>query len=218
MHERFTDHARKVMQLANQEAQRMNHEYIGTEHILLALLKEMSGVAGLVLTNLKLDIGKCRAEVLKLLKHGPEMVTMGKLPQTPRAKKAMEFAIEESRAMEHSHVGTEHILLGLARERDGVAAQVLNNFGMPLELLRKAVRDVMETGKGIPEREMVVVTGLIAEMSNANTARLVNLATQAALRLELVGGDVNIALAKEIRAAIGVFTLMVQTHEIEWEQ
>ena len=97
MFERFTDRARKVMALANQEAQRFNHEFIGTEHILLGLVKEGSGVGATVLKNLDVDIKKLRLEVEKLVKSGPDMVTMGKLPQTPRAKKVIEYAIEEAR-------------------------------------------------------------------------------------------------------------------------
>src|SRR5215469_3888241 len=96
-YERFTDRARKVMQLANQEAQRFNHEYIGTEHLLLGLIKEGSGVAAHVLNYLDIDLRKVRLEVEKLVASGPEMVTMGKLPHTPRAKKAVEYAIEEAR-------------------------------------------------------------------------------------------------------------------------
>jgi len=97
MYERFTDRARKVMQLANQEAQRFNHEYIGTEHILLGLVKEGSGVAANVLKNLDIDLRKIRLEVEKLVQSGPEMVTIGKLPQTPRAKKVIEYSMEEAR-------------------------------------------------------------------------------------------------------------------------
>jgi ATP-dependent Clp protease ATP-binding subunit ClpC len=129
MFERFTDRARKVMALANQEAQRFNHEYIGTEHILLGLVKEGSGVGANVLKNLDVDLRKVRLEVEKLVKSGPDMVTMGKLPQTPRAKKVIEYAIEEARNLNHNYVGTEHLLLGLLREHDGVAAQVLMNLG-----------------------------------------------------------------------------------------
>jgi ATP-dependent Clp protease ATP-binding subunit ClpA len=124
----FTDRARKVMALANQEAQRFNHEYIGTEHILLGLVKEGSGVGANVLKNLDVDLRKVRLEVEKLVKSGPDMVTMGKLPQTPRAKKVIEYAIEEARNLNHNYVGTEHLLLGLLREHDGVAAQVLMNL------------------------------------------------------------------------------------------
>ncbi|MEO1129037.1 MAG: ATP-dependent Clp protease ATP-binding subunit [Planctomycetota bacterium] len=143
MFERFTDRARKVMALANQEAQRFNHEYIGTEHILLGLVKEGSGVGANVLKNLDVDLRKVRLEVEKLVHSGPEMVTMGKLPQTPRAKKVIEYAIEEARNLNHNYVGTEHLLLGLLREHDGVAAQVLMNLGLKLEEVREEVLNLL---------------------------------------------------------------------------
>ncbi|MEQ8768983.1 MAG: ATP-dependent Clp protease ATP-binding subunit [Phycisphaerales bacterium] len=146
MFERFTDRARKVMALANQEAQRFNHEYIGTEHILLGLVKEGSGVGANVLKNLEVDLRKVRLEVEKLVKAGPEMVTMGKLPQTPRAKKVIEYAIEEARNLNHNYVGTEHLLLGLLREHDGVAAQVLMNLGLKLEEVREEVLNLLGAG------------------------------------------------------------------------
>ena len=146
MYERFTDRARKVMQLANQEAQRFNHEYIGTEHILLGLVKEGSGVAANVLKNLEVDLRKIRLEVEKLVQSGPEMVTVGKLPQTPRAKKVIEYSMEEARNLNHSYVGTEHILLGLLREQEGVAAQVLMNLGLKLEDVREEVLNLLGHG------------------------------------------------------------------------
>ncbi len=146
MFERFTDRARKVMALANQEAQRFNHEYIGTEHILLGLVKEGSGVGANVLKNLDVDLRKVRLEVEKLVKAGPEMVTMGKLPQTPRAKKVIEYAIEEARNLNHNYVGTEHLLLGLLREHDGVAAQVLMNLELKLEEVREEVLNLLGAG------------------------------------------------------------------------
>ncbi|HUO07620.1 MAG TPA: ATP-dependent Clp protease ATP-binding subunit [Phycisphaerae bacterium] len=146
MFERFTDRARKVMALANQEAQRFNHEYIGTEHILLGLVKEGSGVGATVLKNLDIDLRKVRLEVEKLVKSGPDMVTMGKLPQTPRAKKVIEYAIEEARNLGHNYVGTEHLLLGLLREKDGVAAQVLMNLGLKLEEVREEVLNLLGAG------------------------------------------------------------------------
>ena len=149
MFERFTDRARKVMALANQEAQRFNHEYIGTEHILLGLVKEGSGVGATVLKNLEVDIKKLRLEVEKLVKSGPDMVTMGKLPQTPRAKKVIEYAIEEARSLNHNYVGTEHILLGLLRESEGIAAQVLMNLGLKLEDVRQEVLNLL--GAGVDE-------------------------------------------------------------------
>jgi ATP-dependent Clp protease ATP-binding subunit ClpC len=143
MYEHFTDRARKVMQLANQEAQRYNHEYIGTEHILLGLVKEGSGVAVNVLKNLDIDLRKVRLEVEKLVQSGPDMVSMGKLPQTPRTKKVVEYAIEEARNLNHNYAGTEHLLLGLIREEEGVAAQVLMNLGLKLSDLRAELLNLL---------------------------------------------------------------------------
>jgi thiamine-phosphate diphosphorylase len=146
MYERFTDRARKIMQLANQEAQRFNHEYIGTEHILLGLIKEGSGVGANVLKNLDVDLRKVRMEVEKLVQSGPDKVTTGKLPQTPRAKKVIEYSMEEARNLNHNYVGTEHILLGLLREQEGVAAQVLVNLGLKLEGVREEVLNLLGHG------------------------------------------------------------------------
>ena len=146
MFERFTERARKVMALANQEAQRFNHEYIGTEHVLLGLVKEGTGVGANVLKNLGVELHKVRMEVEKLVKAGPDMVTMGKLPQTPRTKKVIEYSIEEARNLNHNYVGTEHILLGLLREHDGVAAQVLVNLGLKLEEVREEVLNLLGAG------------------------------------------------------------------------
>lgn len=151
MFERFTDRARKVMQLANQEAQRFNHEYIGTEHILLGLVKEGSGVAANVLKNLDVDLRKIRLEVEKIVQTGPDMVTMGKLPQTPRAKKVIEFAMDEAKNLNHNYVGTEHLLLGLLREHEGVAAQVLMNLSLKLEEVRDEVLNLLGHGMDAPE-------------------------------------------------------------------
>ena len=134
------------MALANQEAQRFNHEYIGTEHILLGLVKEGSGVGANVLKNLGVDLAKVRMEVEKLVKAGPDMVTMGKLPQTPRAKKVVEYAIEEARNLTHNYVGTEHLLLGLLREHDGMAATVLTNLGLKLDEVRDEVLTLLGAG------------------------------------------------------------------------
>lgn len=146
MYERFTDRARKVMQLANQEAQRFNHEYVGTEHILLALIKEGSGLAAAVCKNLDLDLRRVRLKVEELVQAGPDMVTMGKLPQTPRAKRVMEYAMEEARSLGHNHVGTEHILLGLIREGEGVAATVLKHFGIGVEIIREECLNLLGHG------------------------------------------------------------------------
>src|SRR5438874_11526432 len=132
MYERFTDGARKVMQLANQEAQRLKHEYIGTEHILLGLVRAEPGVGVNVLKNLNIDLRTIRTDIERIIQAGPDIIAAGKLPQTPRAKKVIEFAIEESRALKHNYVGSEHLLLGLIREEEGVASQVLRNRGLTL--------------------------------------------------------------------------------------
>jgi ATP-dependent Clp protease ATP-binding subunit ClpC len=149
MFERFTDRARKVMALANQEAQLFNHEFIGTEHILLGLVKEGSGVAATVLKNMDIDLKKLRLAVEKMVHSGPDMVTMGKLPQTPKARKVIEYAIDEARALNHNYIGTEHLLLGLLRETDGIAAQVLMSLGVKLDDVREEVLNLL--GAGIDE-------------------------------------------------------------------
>jgi ATP-dependent Clp protease ATP-binding subunit ClpA len=149
MYERFTDRARRVMQLANQEAQRCNHEFIGTEHILLGLIGEGSGVAAHVLKSLNIDLHTIRQEVVKIVRPGPERVTTGKLPQTPRAKKVIEFAIEEARGLNHNYVGTEHVLLGLLREEEGVSAQVLVNLGLTLQAVRDEVLQTVGQPKSV---------------------------------------------------------------------
>ena len=146
MYERFTDRARKVMKLANSEAQRFNHEYIGTEHVLLGLIQEGSGVAANVLKNLGVDLQKVRLEVEKLVQSGPDMVTMGKLPQTPRAKKVIEYSMEESLDLGHNYVGTEHLLLGLLREEQGVAAQVLLSLGLQFNQIRQETITLLAAG------------------------------------------------------------------------
>ena len=130
MYERFTDRAKKSLQLANQEAQRFNHEYIGTEHLLLGLVKEGSGIAANVLVDLEISLRDIRKEVENLVQSGPDMVTMGKLPHTPRCKHVLERAINAAKEIGHNYVGTEHILLGLIREVDGIAFQVLHSLGI----------------------------------------------------------------------------------------
>src|SRR5262249_43240076 len=143
MFDRFTDRARKVMGLARQEAPRLNHEYIGTEHVLLGLVKEGSGVAANVLKNMNVDLKKIRLEIEKIVKTGPNMVTMGQLPFTPRAKKVLELSLEEASNLGHNYIGTEHLLLGLIRENDGIAAQVLMNLGIKLEDVREEVLEFL---------------------------------------------------------------------------
>ncbi len=143
MFDRFTDRARKVMNYARQEAQKLNHDYIGTEHILLGLIQEGSGVAVTALKNLDIDVKKVRMEVEKLAKSGGSMVTMGQLPFTPRAKKVLELSSEEASNLNHNYIGTEHLLLGLLRESEGIAARVLMNLGVRLEQVREEVLELL---------------------------------------------------------------------------
>ncbi len=153
MFDRFTDRAKKVMNLARQEAQRFNHEYLGTEHILLGLVQEGSGVAANVLKNMGIDLNKIRTEVEKIVKTGPSMVTMGQLPFTPRAKKVLELSMEEAGNLGHNYIGTEHLLLGLIKENEGIAAQVLINLGVKLEDVREEVLDFLGADTGEEEEE-----------------------------------------------------------------
>jgi ATP-dependent Clp protease ATP-binding subunit ClpC len=143
MYDRFTDRARKVMAFARQEAERFNHDYIGTEHILLGLFKEGSGVAANVLENLNIDLEKVRLEVEKQVPHGPNMAQIGQLPFNPAAKRVLELAMEEAKNLDHNYVGTEHLLLGLLREHDGVAANVLMTLGLRLEDVRAEVMEFL---------------------------------------------------------------------------
>jgi ATP-dependent Clp protease ATP-binding subunit ClpC len=153
MFDRFTDRAKKVMNLARQEAQRFNHEYLGTEHILLGLVQEGSGVAANVLKNMGIDLSKIRTEVEKIVKTGPSMVTMGQLPFTPRAKKVLELSMEEAGNLGHNYIGTEHLLLGLIKENEGIAAQVLINLGVKLEDVREEVLDFLGADTADEEEE-----------------------------------------------------------------
>jgi len=143
MFDRFTDRARKVMGYARLEAERFNHDYIGTEHILLGLIKEGSGVAANVLENLDVDLEKVRAEIEKRVKHGPDTGTMGHLPFSPRARKVIDYAVEEAKSLGHKYVGTEHLLLGLLREEEGKAAEVLTSLGVKLDDVRREVMELL---------------------------------------------------------------------------
>lgn len=148
MFDRFTDRARKVMGLARQECHRLNHDYIGTEHILLGLLDEGSGVASCALKNIS-DIGKIRSAILSQITEGRTAVTMGQIPFTPRAKKVLELSFEEMGNLGHTYIGTEHLLLGLIREHEGVAARALAAAGVRVENVREEVLEIL--GVDAPE-------------------------------------------------------------------
>jgi ATP-dependent Clp protease ATP-binding subunit ClpC len=127
------------MQLATCEAQRFNHEFIGTEHLLLGLIRGGAGVAATVLHEAGVDLRLVRISVERLIESGPDMVTMGRLPQTPAAKRVIEYAIEEAGHLGHDYVGTEHLLLALLREQGGIAAGVLTDLGLRIDDIRAKV-------------------------------------------------------------------------------
>jgi ATP-dependent Clp protease ATP-binding subunit ClpC len=143
MFNRFTERARKVILLAKEEAKRFNHDYIGTEHILLGLIREGEGVAAAVLQNLGLSSDQIRLEVEKLVQLGPATIVSGDIPFTPKAKKVIELAMDEARNLGHNYIGTEHLLLGLIREGEGIAAQVLVNLGLDLGKVRQEVMELL---------------------------------------------------------------------------
>jgi len=133
----FTDRVRKVLQMAREEAARLHHEYVGTEHLLLGLIREGEGVATAVLTNLNVDLSETKQTIEEIVKVGQATATAGPdLPYTSRAKKVLELAMSEARELNHSFVDTEHLLLGLIREEKGIAAQVLTHTGVNLEEAR----------------------------------------------------------------------------------
>jgi ATP-dependent Clp protease ATP-binding subunit ClpC len=143
MFNRFTERARKILILAKEEARRLNHDYIGTEHLLLALVSEQEGVAAAVLQNLGIDLALVKKETTKLIQPGGQTQIIGELPFTPRAKKVLELSAEEARSMGHNYIGTEHLLLGLLREGEGIASQVLFNIGLDINTARKATAELL---------------------------------------------------------------------------
>src|ERR1700676_2708356 len=133
--DKFTERARKVLSLAQEEAQRFQHNYIGTEHLLLGLVREGEGVAAKVLSNLGVELNKVRSAVEFIIGRGDRIV-LGEIGLTPRAKKVIELAVDEARRLNHHYIGTEHLLLGLVREGEGIAAGVLESLGVNLERVR----------------------------------------------------------------------------------
>ncbi len=139
MFERFTEHAREVMSLANQEAQQFGHEFIGTEHILWGLAKEVQGVAAAVLKHFNVDLKPLRKEVETLLEGRPHVEATEKLAQTEHTKDVIRYAVEEARSLHHNYVGTEHLLLGLMRDGKAISAKVLTNLGLRIDAVREQV-------------------------------------------------------------------------------
>ena len=138
MFERFTERARQVVVLAQDEARALRHNYIGTEHLLLGLLREQEGLAARALGGLDIELEAMRAQVGRIVGSGEEVAT-GQIPFTPRSKKVLELSLREARAMNHQYIGTEHILLGLVRANDGVAVRLLLDAGADAETIRNAI-------------------------------------------------------------------------------
>src|SRR2546422_4226494 len=158
MFERFTERARQVVVLAQEEARTLKHNYIGTEHILLGLLREEEGLAARVLESLDITVERVRAQVVRIVGSGEE-VTSGQIPFTPRAKKVLELALREALSLGHNYIGTEHILLGLVRENEGVAARILLDFDADAEKIRNEIIRMLsgpgrrQQGGGAPSGE-----------------------------------------------------------------
>jgi ATP-dependent Clp protease ATP-binding subunit ClpC len=137
--ERFTERARQVVVLAQDEARALKHNYIGTEHILLGLLREEEGLAARVLESLDITVEKVREQVKLLVGEGDQEIVTGQIPFTPRAKKVLELALREALSLGHSYIGTEHVLLGVVRENQGVAARILLDFDADAETIRNEI-------------------------------------------------------------------------------
>src|SRR5919205_3007745 len=154
-HERFgkfTERARRVLTLAQEEATRFNHNYIGTEHLLLGLVREREGVAAKVLSNLGVELNRVRSAVEFIIGRGDRMI-VGEIGLTPRAKKVIELAVDEARRLGHHYIGTEHLLLGLVREGEGIAAGVLERLGVNLERVRTQTIQVLSQSGSAPHGE-----------------------------------------------------------------
>src|SRR5260370_40461557 len=147
MFERFSDRARRVVVLAQEEARMLNHDYIGTEHILLGLMHEGEGVAAKALESLGISLDAVRQQVEVIIGQG-QQAPSGRIPFAPRAKKVLELSLREALQLGHNYIGTEHILLGLIREGEGVAAQVLLKLGADLSRVRQQVTQLLHGGPG----------------------------------------------------------------------
>jgi ATP-dependent Clp protease ATP-binding subunit ClpC len=145
MFERFTDCARSLLARANRQAQKLHHDYVGTEHILLALAKERQSVGSHVLKNLGVDFKRLKFEAEELSPPKLEHETMGQLPPDEREKHVVKYAIEEARILKHSYIGSEHLLLGLSKETDGIAAKIFDKMGIGYDDLKKETLDLLAT-------------------------------------------------------------------------
>lgn len=190
MFEKFTERARKVMSLARQEAQRLNSEFIGTEHILLGILLEDGGVAVKVLKNLNVKLPDLKAEVERLVEHPTApTATLGQLPFSPRAKRVIELAGEVASQLNHDVIGTEHLLLGIMKENEGIGAQVLTNAGLKLDVVKDMTVEILGTDNdtGTPDfHHKVSVKGTIIERTVGSITVLQRDGSKQEVRLDLL--------------------------------
>ena len=172
MHDKFTERVRKVMYLAREEAARLQHDYIGTEHLLLGVIREGEGIAATVLNNLGLDLDAIRQAVESMVSSTGGTLTIGEIPFTPRAKRVLELSVDEARQLGHNYVGTEHLLLGLIREGEGVAARVLLELGVDRKKVREETLKLLggTPSASQPEREGKVETPALNQFGRDLTA------------------------------------------------
>jgi ATP-dependent Clp protease ATP-binding subunit ClpC len=170
MFERFTERARRVVVLAQDEARMLNHNYIGTEHILLGLIHEGHGLAAKALESLGISLAVVQQQVEEIIGRGQQEPPSGHIPFTPRAKKVLELSLREALQLGHTYIGTEHILLGLIREGEGVAAQVLVGVGVDLNRARQQVIHLV-TGRAEPQDAVAIAGDLRAQLTSV-AARL----------------------------------------------
>ena len=199
MFERFTDQARRVVVLAQEEARMFNHNYMGTEHLLLGLIRQSEGVAAKALESLGISLDVVRQQVGEIIGHGQQEPPSGHIPFTKRAKTALEMSLRESLLLGHNYVGTEHILLGLLREGDGVAAQVLVKLGADLNRVRQQVIQLLH---GSGKQASLLPDDALARIDTLDH-RLAAIERWAGMRPDLDELDQEIALAcREKEAAI----------------
>ncbi len=165
MFERFTDRARRVVVLAQDEARMLDHNYIGTEHILLGLIHEGHGLAAKALESLGISLAVVRQQVEEIIGRGQQQPPSGHIPFTPRAKKVLELSLREALQLGHTYIGTEHILLGLIREGEGVAAQVLVSVGVDLNRARQQVIQLI-AGRAEPQDAAAIAADLRAQLAS----------------------------------------------------
>ena len=202
--EKFSERARRVLSLAQEEAQRFNHNYIGTEHILLGLVRETEGVAARVLSSLSVDLSKVRSAVEFIIGRG-EKPAQGEIGLTPRAKKVVELAVDEARRMNHTYIGTEHILIGLLREGEGVAAGVLESLGVTLDKVRAETHRILSHTSG---------TGAQGSRSATRTPTLDQLGIDLTVAAKSEKLDPVIGREKEIERVIQILSRRTKNNPV----